>query len=132
CFPWSIMVGVAKPISLIPSWLTISILVSSSFSTSGGISSFFTSSSLTILGGVNLVISTFGGSCLGGGGGGGSIGFGSSSFIFCSTTSLTSSLASFLPFRLLARKEAPNAPSATAKVINKAVVILLEYVLRRL
>src|SRR5258708_19748191 len=68
-----------------PSWLTVPILVSSSFSCSGGFSSSFTSLSFTILGGVNLAISTLGGSILGGGGGGGSFFFSSLTSSICTS-----------------------------------------------
>src|ERR1700761_4774706 len=81
--------------SLIPCWLIAPILVSSSFSCSGGFSSSFTSLSFTILGGVNLAISTLGGSTFGGGGGGGSFFF--SSFTSSSCTSSTTIAAFFGP-----------------------------------
>src|ERR1700761_681751 len=80
--------------SLIPCWLIAPILVSSSLSCSGGFSSSFTSLSLTILGGVNLAISTLGGSTLGGGGGGGSFFF--SSLTSSSCTSCTTMAVFFV------------------------------------
>src|SRR5688572_31370346 len=76
--------------SSIPSCVCTSIFAVSNSFVSGGISSFFTSSSFTILGGVNFCISTLGGSCLGGGGGGGS-GFFSSSWSDRKSTRLNSS-----------------------------------------
>src|SRR5215203_2721995 len=94
CLPSS-TTGAAIPSSLIPSWLTTSILVSSSFSTSGGISSCFTSSSFLITGGVNFVISTLGGGGVFGGGGGGG-GGASVSFTCAITTSLTVTSLLFL------------------------------------
>src|SRR5678816_3948525 len=128
CLPSSTTAG-ARPSSFIPSWLTTSIFVSSNSFTSGGISSFFTSSSFTILGGVNFVISTFGGSCFGGGGGGGSGFFSSSCFNSVRVNSLTCTFPAFF-FSVLARKEPPSASNATAAVQSKAIVSLFLYVLR--
>src|SRR6201994_2842833 len=96
------------PSSLTPSWLTVPILVSSSFSCSGGFSSSFTSLSFTILGGVNLAISTLGGSILGGGGGGGSFFF--SSLTSSSCTSCTTS-AFFLEPPLIFETRYPTKSS---------------------
>src|ERR1044072_6911555 len=101
------------------------ILVSSSFSTSGGFSSSFTSSSFTILGGVNLAISTFGGSGGFGGGGGGGSSFFSSCLISASSTSFTSTfavsvfLSSKADTRYPINSRRQSAPTTNSDVINR-------------
>src|SRR3989339_1095658 len=102
----------------------VPILVSSNFSTSLISSSSFTSSSLTILGGVNLVISTFGGSCFGGGGGGGGSGFFSSCVTFSNDTSCTINSLLSLP-TVLASMLPSTASSRISTVPTNALVIRL-------
>src|SRR5687768_1312220 len=96
--------------SLIPSWSILPTLVISSCSFTSCFSSNFSSS--TILGGVNLVISIFGGSCFGGGGGGGSI--------FCCSSGLISASVTSCTFTLFFSLSPTLRPTITIRKISKA------------
>src|SRR5678815_2928547 len=102
----------------------VPIFVSSNFSCSGGFSSGLTSSSFTILGGVNLVTSTFGGSFGGGGGGGGSFFF-SGSFISSNCTSCTTICLGALSLMVFATIEPTNIKRQTASIMISALIIRL-------
>src|SRR5689334_6567597 len=98
-------------------------VVFSSSSCFGGGS--FTSSSFTIFGGVNCLISILGGSTFGGGGGGGGSGFFSSCFTFSRLTSwMTIGALSSLVF-LFAQTLIKKASTHTSIIIPIAIVIRL-------